>query len=430
MPPSECLDGTTAECAHLHLLLACFRASPPPMRLPGVTGRPLPDMLAAGIIDPDVFHTGYAIMAARYERLGIRALLPLERVWAGTRSAARPSTARSHGGFHHPAQGYRHIQMDAAVTVFGDLTGHTPVSPQAAAMDLVRTYAHDCLHYARFRRYRLTDRGEIARVQYGINFRQPDGRTYSAPDIPGDGPTRNLGIVMEGATDAEATAIARQTAQSCGITVADSVADVPGLAFADVTGTVTASDIGAALLLDHPYARPLRRFGRTVTLRYRALLGDLDASATDTHSQIITAMISGDLAPQRGWMLGTAPAASPGCSGPRPSSQSPNWLGDAAPAGQAAQFRPGPPGDQQARYQVAHRRAGVRLLRRFPLGGHRSQRRGRLRPHARRRRAPQLGRHDERRRAGIAGPGVPDASRVPAWDLAHPVLAALQARTW
>jgi hypothetical protein len=221
MPPGECLDGTSAECAHLQLLLACFRACPPPMRLPEVTGRPLPDVLAAGIIDPDVFRTGYAIMAARYEQLGIRALLPLERVWAGTRSAARPGTARGHGGFHHPAQGYRHIQMDAAVTVFGDLTGQTPASPQAAALDLVRSCAHDCLHYGTFRRYRLSDRGEIARVQYGINFRQPDGRTYSAPDIPGDGPTRKLGIVMEGATDAEATAIARQTAQSCGITSAD-----------------------------------------------------------------------------------------------------------------------------------------------------------------------------------------------------------------
>jgi hypothetical protein len=82
-------------------------------------------------------------MAARYEQLGIRALLPLERVWTGIRSAAGPGTARSHGGFHHAAQGYRHIQMDAAVTVFGDLTGQSPASPQAAALDLVRSYAHD-----------------------------------------------------------------------------------------------------------------------------------------------------------------------------------------------------------------------------------------------------------------------------------------------
>ena len=247
MPPGEQLDGTTAECAHLHLLLACFRASPPPMRLPGVTGCPLPEVLGTGIIDLEAFRTGYAVMAVRYEQLGIRALLPLERVWAGTRSAAGPGTARSYGGFHHPAQGYRHVQMDAAVTVFGDLTGGTPVSPQAAALDLVRSYAHDCLHYATFRRYRLTDRGEIARVQYGINFRQPDGGTYSAPDIPGDGPTRNLGIVMEGATDAEATAVARRAAHSCGITRTDLEAGLPGLAFADVTGTVTACGIEAAL---------------------------------------------------------------------------------------------------------------------------------------------------------------------------------------
>ena len=302
IPPGEHLDGTTAECAHLHLLLACFRASPPPMRLPEVTGRPLPEVLGTGIIDPDVFHTGYAIMAARYEQLGIRALLPLERVWAGTRSVARPGTARSYGGFHHPAQGYRHIQMDAAVTVSGDLTGAPPVSPQAAALDLVRSYAHDCLHYVTFRRYRLTDRGEIARVQYGINFRQPNGRTYSAPDIPGDGPTRNLGIVMEGATDAEATAIARQAAQSYGITGADLEAGLPDMAFADVTGTVTAGSIEAAFLLDHPYARSLGRFGRTVTLRYRALLSELDASPADAHGQIVAAMISGDLAPLEAWL--------------------------------------------------------------------------------------------------------------------------------
>ena len=56
MPPGEHLDGTTPECAHLHLLLACFRASPPPMRLPGVTGHPLPEVLATGIIDPSDAH--------------------------------------------------------------------------------------------------------------------------------------------------------------------------------------------------------------------------------------------------------------------------------------------------------------------------------------------------------------------------------------
>jgi hypothetical protein len=55
-------------------------------------------------------------------------------------------------------------------------------------------------------------------------------------------------------------------------------------------------------LLDHPYARSLGRFGRTVTLRYRALLSELDASPADGHSQIVGAMISGDLAPLEAWM--------------------------------------------------------------------------------------------------------------------------------
>jgi hypothetical protein len=192
--------------------------------------------------------------------------------------------------------------MDAAVTVYGDLTGRTQGSPQSAALDLIRSYAHDFLHYATFRRYRLTDRGEIARVQYGINFRHSDGRTYSAPDDPGDGPTRNLGIVMEGATDAEATGIAGQTAASCGIGSMDPEPGVPGLAHADATGAITATGIQAALSSDHPYARSLGQFSRTVTARYRALLAGLDREPAGAHGQFTAAMISGDLAALGTWL--------------------------------------------------------------------------------------------------------------------------------
>jgi len=46
--------------------------------------------------------------------------------------------------------------MDAAITLFGDLTGRTePPTPQTVALDLLRAYAHDCLRYGTFRRYRL-----------------------------------------------------------------------------------------------------------------------------------------------------------------------------------------------------------------------------------------------------------------------------------
>jgi hypothetical protein len=283
--PGERVDGTAAECAHLRLLLACFRASPPPMRLPGVAGCPLPVLLESGVIDTDVFRAGYSAISARYERLGVRDLLPLERVWAGTRSA-----------------GYRHVQMDAAVTVYGDLTDQRHVSPQLAALDLVRSYAHDYLHYATFRRYRLSDRGEVVRVQYGINFRQLDGRTYSAPDVPGDGPTRNLGIVMEGATDAEATVVAREIASACGITIMDLEPSPHGVALADISGTLTTEDVEDALSSAHPYMRSLGRFHQAVTRRYRALLRELSGESGELHQQIVMAMISGELLSLEAWL--------------------------------------------------------------------------------------------------------------------------------
>jgi hypothetical protein len=99
--PGERADGTAAECAHLRLLLACFRYCPPPMRLPQVTGYPLPVLLESGVVDKDMFLAGRAIMATRYERLGVRGLLPLERVWIGTRSAAAPGSPRAWGGVIH-----------------------------------------------------------------------------------------------------------------------------------------------------------------------------------------------------------------------------------------------------------------------------------------------------------------------------------------
>ena len=140
--PGERLDGTVAERAHLRRLLVSFRTDPPPMRLPDVSGCPLPELLDSGTIDSQVFWTGYGIMACRYAQLGIRALLPLERVWVGTSSAAVPGTPCAYGGFHHPGQGYRHLQMDAAITVYGDLTRQLTASPQAIAVELVRSYAH------------------------------------------------------------------------------------------------------------------------------------------------------------------------------------------------------------------------------------------------------------------------------------------------
>jgi hypothetical protein len=93
----------------------------------------------------------------------------------------------------------------------GEHLDGTPASPQDITLDLLRSYAHDCLHHGTFRRYQLTLDRQATRIQYGINFRRPDGLTYSAPDPPDATCTRNLGIIMEGATDTEATTITRAT---------------------------------------------------------------------------------------------------------------------------------------------------------------------------------------------------------------------------
>jgi hypothetical protein len=46
--PGERLDGTAAERAHLRRLLVSFRTDPPPMRLPHVSGCPLPETARDG----------------------------------------------------------------------------------------------------------------------------------------------------------------------------------------------------------------------------------------------------------------------------------------------------------------------------------------------------------------------------------------------
>ncbi|MFJ4921916.1 hypothetical protein [Streptomyces sp. NPDC088725] len=163
--------------------------------------RPLPLVLGSWCtagIDITAFHRGLDLLRPRYAALGLRRLLPLDRVLIGARSA-RPG---AFGGFHHPNQGYRHLQMVSVITVFGDMTEALPTTPDLALLDLLRAYAHDCLHYGSYRRYALRD-GQIYRSQYGINYRRP-GRTYSSADRPDTAETRNLGVVMEGACDREA----------------------------------------------------------------------------------------------------------------------------------------------------------------------------------------------------------------------------------
>lgn len=267
---------------------------------------PLPQVLShwenAGI-DCSPFWDGYTDIQDRYTALGLAKLLPLDRFMVAHRSTREGAF----GGFHHPGQGYRHLQMMALVTVYGDMNDGAPARPALALLDLLRGYAHDCLHYGSFRRYQLGEDGGVVRTQYGINFRTADGRTYSAPDPSGTEHTRNLGIIMEGACDREARAITRASARAHGITEPDGP---HRYAYRDVTGRLDADDCTALAAGvtgecgEHTaYLAAMGRYETGVDARYRRFLHCVGGpEADDLHGVILAAIISGDMTALCRWL--------------------------------------------------------------------------------------------------------------------------------
>ena len=193
--------------------------------------------------------------------------------------------------------------MAAIITRHGNLSHQGHDDPSVATLDLLRAYAHDSLHYASYRIYQwaATSGGpQMTRTRYGINFRRADGRTYSAPD-PADSPTtRNLGIIMEGATDREARLITHTTADLASIRSPATAPD--SLTYRDITGQLTATDLTAPALatparaIYRAFLARMASYQRTVGSRYESFLRDASPDAPDElHDLILTAMISGTL---------------------------------------------------------------------------------------------------------------------------------------
>lgn len=177
-------------------------------------------------------------------------------------------------------------------------------------MTLLRSYAHDCLHYGSYRRYSLSEAGEdVDRIRYGINFRRPDGRTYSTRDRAGATTTRNLGVVMEGATDREARSVAREASRQASVRHPQSGMNY--FAFRDDTSLLDADDLSklqtstwaevnttAAL-----YLQNLAAYACEVGVRYEAFLDEVgQGESAELHALILTSMISGRLAPLSSWL--------------------------------------------------------------------------------------------------------------------------------
>ncbi|MFI0818447.1 hypothetical protein ACH4TX_18350 [Streptomyces sp. NPDC021098] len=279
-------------------------ASPLTAKHPAHVFRPLSEMLsrwAADGIDTTPFHAGVESTKRRYAGYGLAKMLPLGRVLVGCES----SRVGAFGGFHHPDQGYRHLQMVAIITMYGPMERRNPERPALALLDLLRAYAHDCLHYGSRRRY-VEVAGVPVRTQYGINYRRTSGQSYSAADQRGSHHTRNLGIVMEGACDKEARSITRKTAERFGVTEPSDV--LGALAFRDVTGTLREEDADrAAGVLGSEeqtrYAAALGGYEKGVNRRYTHLLEEFaPGEESECHTRLLASIISGDVTALGVWL--------------------------------------------------------------------------------------------------------------------------------
>ncbi len=123
-------------------------------------------------------------------------LLPLDRY-----VVRHPSKDDDIGGFHGKGQG----NMNAGGYFcyddmgFGTLLNKDNIpNIRLRTYELARNYLHDSMHASTFRSMRVGPDGQEHRFQYGINFRDFDNTSFSAPDGDDEGRFVNLNIFMEG----------------------------------------------------------------------------------------------------------------------------------------------------------------------------------------------------------------------------------------
>lgn len=309
LTPNEHLTGSTHHKREIYDRLARFRADPRRTlkladRYPHLTFGTL-DAVAGTLSGPEleVFETGVELARDRLADLGQTNLLPRERVFV-----AVSATTPAHGGFHHrllphrapddiQAPGYRYVQAAAVISRYGDLHAAVPqpCAPGIVGLDLLHAYIHDTFHYLTHRAFRLGANG-IHRNQHGINFRRESGQTYSARDPQGSASTRNLGIVMEGAFDREAAAIAGAAVEA--VRLATPVDGIDAAAFRDAIGARTPAPDGEVA-----YLASMNGYAALVTAPYAAFLADVGGpEETELHELIIRATLDGNLESLQTWL--------------------------------------------------------------------------------------------------------------------------------
>ena len=249
-------------------------------------------------------------------------LLDPQRVWIGVE--ANGNRDLYFGGFYHSNQGYRYLQQIAVFSLFGSLCG-CPVDRTLITLELIRSYVHDTLHYNTYRLFvtlgeeqRVPGGSSFYRAQYGINLRLSDGTSFSAKDSVRSRTTRNLGTIMEGATDHLAHYLVSQLVQQIAYNPHEShthdrfqVLPISDYIYRDCMGQLTSIDIlffreleqGKQSLppCEHVenfkiYLKNMRLFVQYVNWRYQQFLNDFDPqNVHQLHETILACMLSGDI---------------------------------------------------------------------------------------------------------------------------------------
>ena len=157
------------------------------------------------VVNTDRFwEVSQRIIAGLEERYGIR----IDPVRPERCYTALPPEVGAVGGFHdHRSLGYQYWYHASFVVMLGGMT-----SRELRTIELLRNFIHDCLHHSTFRSFRRAVRIparspdeakhrvlEIYREQYGINFRNQEGLSYSSPELTARSPeTINLNLLMDG----------------------------------------------------------------------------------------------------------------------------------------------------------------------------------------------------------------------------------------
>lgn len=123
------------------------------------------------------------------------------------------------GGFHDERSFGYHFYYSAGFVLL--MNPGIVKNKIVRTVELARNYLHDCLHHSTFRSFRRRDNfpakdskaakislPEFYREQYGINFRNQEGISYSSVNLTKKSPQAiNLNLLMDGAVVLTATSV-------------------------------------------------------------------------------------------------------------------------------------------------------------------------------------------------------------------------------